>query len=114
MHSVNVRNLKNNPSQAIDATENGPVLVLKGNEPRALMVGFSAEIFENPQLIKRALAAALFKDGVLSLGRAAKIAGTSVSDFISHISDLGIPIADGIEIDARTDMETLEEWLGSS
>jgi predicted HTH domain antitoxin len=41
-----------------------------------------------------ALVIKLFQDGVISLGRAAKLAGLSHGTFLDCLSSLGIPIAD--------------------
>ena len=38
MHTTNVRDLKKNPSLALRRAREGPVLILKGNEPDALLI----------------------------------------------------------------------------
>ena len=38
MHTANVRELKKNPSRALRLAKEGPVLILKGNEPDAVLV----------------------------------------------------------------------------
>lgn len=40
--------------------------------------------------LRPALAAALFKDRVLSLGAAARVSGTPLQDFMAYLTDLGI------------------------
>jgi len=64
--------------------------------------------------VRLALATALFKSEALSLGRCARLAETSPSEFITHLSRLGVSIVPGTKDDAMRDMETLEEWLRSS
>lgn len=113
MDAVNIRELKRNPSAAVRKTANGPVLVMRGNEPAALLVGLDLSE-DTANSTRLALAASLFTGGTLSLGRAADLAALSVSAFISHLGDLGIPIAEADEDDATADMASLDAWLASS
>ncbi len=93
MQATNVRALKKNPSQALRmARETGPVLILKGDEPDALLVHLDGSLTATEAGIRPALAASLYREGCLSLGRAATVAGLSVSDFVSHLGSLGIDI----------------------
>jgi antitoxin (DNA-binding transcriptional repressor) of toxin-antitoxin stability system len=116
MDSVNVRQLKNNPSEALRRLSDGPVLVLKRDEPAALLVQLNVEAMSEAGDVRLALGAGLFKDGTFSLGRAARFARVSVSDFITHLSRLGISVVQTDDADKHTkhDMETLDEWLASS
>ncbi|MCY3972459.1 MAG: UPF0175 family protein [Acidobacteria bacterium] len=52
----------------------------------------------------------LFQRGEVSLGRAARIAGVSTADMISHLSRLGVAVVQGDREAAGTDMETLDEF----
>lgn len=38
----------------------------------------------------------------------------SVSQFVSHVSRLGIPVVKLEGVEAGRDMDTLDEWLASS
>ena len=58
-------------------------------------------------------ATSLFKSGELSLARAAKLAEMELSDFIVHISRLGIPVINLSKEETEQDMDTLEQWLAS-
>ncbi len=113
MDTVNVRQLKNNPSEALRSAVKGPVLVMKGDRPTAwiLNLGVGGEL--NEPEVKLAVAVALFSDGALSLGRAARLAGIGAGEMISHLSRLGISI-DRENQDVEADVETLEQWLASS
>ena len=112
MYAVNVRNLKQNPSAALRQAERAPVLVLKGDEPNALLVHLDASILGTDRTIRPALAAALFKDGVLSLGAAARVSAISLQDFAIYLDELGIAL---VGLDETTDDETasLDKWLES-
>jgi predicted HTH domain antitoxin len=81
------------------------------NEPDALMVGLkSSNIIDMPG-VRIALATALFKEGDLSLARAAKLADVPLANFISHISRLGVPVINQTEEDVKQDLDTLDQWL---
>ena len=111
MHCVNVRQLKNNPSEALRNATEGPVLVLKGDNPDALILHLDLGSAPEDADVRLALGAALFESGSLSLGRAARVASVSVGQMVSHLSRLGISIA---EEGGREELETLDEWLASS
>ncbi len=114
MHSVNVRQLKNNPSEALRSAAEAPVLVLKGDHPEALLLHLDLEQLPDKPDVLLALGAALFQSGAISLGRAARVARVSVAEMISHLSRLGAAVVQGDRADAKGDLETLEAWLASS
>lgn len=114
METVNVSGLKNNPSEALRLARQDVVVVMNRDRPDALLVGIEAAgVLEAPG-VRPAFATALFRDGQLSLVRAAKLAGMPVAAFASHLSRLGIPVIVLEAQDAVQDMDTLEQWLASS
>ena len=84
MITVNVSGLKNNPSEALDMLD-----------------------------VRIAVATALFRDGDLSLARAASLAKMTLAGFIAHVSRLGIPVINQTDNEVEEDMDTLDEWLAS-
>ena len=112
MYATNVRNLKKNPSLALRQAEESPVLVLKGDEPNALIVHLDKSLIEAERSLKPALAASLFKDGTLSLGGATRLSGMSVQSFIQFLAELGIDV---VRSDETSDLETkdISAWLAS-
>ena len=104
MHTTNVRELKKNPSLALRRAKEGPVLILKGNEPDAVLMHLDGSLTETEAGMRPALAASLYKSGSVSLGRAAKISGLSLS--------LGIEVVrpDETTHDEARDVST---WLKS-
>ncbi|AGX86614.1 UPF0175 family protein [Candidatus Symbiobacter mobilis] len=114
METVNVSSLKNNPSEALRLAHHDVVVVMNRNAPDAVMIGIDSLGVLEARGVRPAFATALFRDGNLSLSRAAHLAGMRVSEFASHVSRLGIPVVrlDGAE--AARDMDTLDEWLASS
>lgn len=114
METVNVSSLKNNPSEALRMARHDVVVVMNRDRPDALMVGIEAAGVLDAAGVRPALATALFRDGQLSLVRAAHLAQMPVARFVQHVSRLGIPV---IRLDAQEtgrDMDTLDEWLASS
>lgn len=109
MYATNVRNLKRNPSEALRQAELEPVLIMKGNEPNALLFNLKNSFGNANEQLKPALAASLFKSRVLSLG-AAKVSGLNLSDFITHLNELEIDL---VIPDSQTshELNVLESWL---
>ena len=63
--------------------------------------------------MRPALAASLYSDGsVRSLGKAAKISGLSLSEFVSHLGSLGIEIVRHDEITSNEPGD-VTPWLAS-
>jgi predicted HTH domain antitoxin len=114
METVNVSGLKNNPSEALRRSHREVVVVLNRDKPDALMVGVDLAGVLDAKGVKPALATALFRDGNLSLARAARLADMALGDFVAHVSRLGIAVVRLDADEAARDMDTLESWLASS
>jgi hypothetical protein len=112
MHATNVRNLKKNPSLALRQAEESPVLVLKGDEPNALILHLDKSLAEGVQSVRPALAASLFKDGTLSLGGAVRLSGMVTQAFLWYLAELGIDV---VRCDETTqhDAADFDRWLAS-
>lgn len=114
MKAVSVRELKNNPSAALREAREHPVMVLNRHRPEALLVHLDDESLLSEPGIRRALAAALFRDQSLSLGQAARFSGVSIAEFIRHVSRLGIPVVGGTSDTVREDAEAIGAWRNGS
>ena len=113
MHATNVRALKKNPSLALRlARDAGPVLVLKGNEPDALLVHLDESLTDTQSGIRPALAVSLYREGCVSLGKATEVSGLSMSEFIDHLGSLGIDVVRDDETTSR-EAADLSVWLSS-
>ena len=110
MHATNVRNLKENPSLALRRAEEGPVLVLKGDEPHALIVRLDGTLLEGEASVRPALAAALIKEGALSLGAAARVSGMALADFARYLAELGVELV-GVDETIGQEATDLSPWL---
>jgi hypothetical protein len=86
MKSVNVRELKNNPSEALRLAREDMVVVINRDTPDAVLVHLDDEKLLGMPGVRLALATALFRDGDLSLGRAAKVAQVALVDLIQHLA----------------------------
>ncbi len=113
MFATNVRNLKKNPSLALRHAREEPVLILKGNEPDAVLLHLEETLAETKESLRPALASVLYRDGVMSLGAAAKLSGLPLSEFIEHLASLDIEIVGKDETTAEEETD-VAAWLKSS
>lgn len=114
MRAVRVHELKNNPSEALRQARKAPVIVMKGDQPEAVIFHLDSSGLLGQPGMRLALAISLFKEGHLPLGRAARLSELSLAEFIAQLSREGIPVVTGSAHQAREDMETLRKWDGSS
>ena len=114
MHAVSISGLKNNPAEALRHARQDTVVVLNRDHPDAVLIGLDKDGLLQAPGVRPALATALFRDGELSLARAARVAQMGTAAFISHLSRLGIPVIRLTEAETSTDLDTLEQWLQSS
>src|SRR3972149_10479171 len=105
MKSVNVRQLKHNPSNALRMARKAPVVVMNRDQPEALLVHLDDEGLLGEPGVRLALATALYRSESVTLGRGAKIAGIPLADFMLHVSREGAP---GIRGSARTPREDVK------
>jgi predicted HTH domain antitoxin len=114
MKAVNVRQLKNNPSEALREARKHPVVVLRRDQPEALLVHLDDEELLTEPGVRGALATALYRDESLSLGHAARLAGLAVAEFMQHASRLGIPVVRERAAGVREDAQAIAEWRKGS
>ncbi|MBM3344020.1 MAG: type II toxin-antitoxin system Phd/YefM family antitoxin [Betaproteobacteria bacterium] len=114
MQAVNVRQLKNNPSEALRKAQKEMVVVMNGDQPSAVLVHLEQNAMLAMPGIRLALANALFKEGSLPLARAAKLAQMALPEFMQQLSRAGIPVIHGASKEVKHDVETLQAWLASS
>lgn len=111
MESVSVRELKNNPSAALRHARDGEMVVVTNRDtPEALLVGLDHLRVPDVKRLRMALAASLFRDGVITTGTAARIAGVGRADMFETLSRLGIGL-DGNASDVAHDTDVIHAWL---
>jgi predicted HTH domain antitoxin len=106
MHAVNVSTLKNNPTQALQWAMSEPVVVFNRDRPQAVLTELNSAGGMDAPHVQRAMAAALFKDGGLSLVRAAKLA-----EFLRYLALNNIPVIDMTEDEIQQEFKTLDAWM---
>ena len=110
MHAFKIHELKNNPSEALRKARIAPVIIMKGDQPEAILFHLDDDSLLGEPGMRLALATALFKDGHLPLGRAARLAELPLAEFICHLSRQGIPAISGKAREVKDDLETLRKW----
>lgn len=113
MKAVRVRDLKDNPTKALREARRRPVLVLKRDEPEAMIVSIR-DLGADTADVRIALARALYDDEILSLGQAARVAGLSLADFIEHLGARGISVFRLSPEELRRDVEVVEKLRSSA
>jgi predicted HTH domain antitoxin len=91
MKTFTVRDIREHTGALIHGAEIGKLsLVTKHGHPVFLAVPFSEDLLELG--LRPAMAIKLYKEGTLTLGKAAKLAGDSVEGFMDKLSHIGVPV----------------------
>jgi|SRR3990167_10848100 len=91
MDTFSVRDLRERTGELIHDAEAGKLsLITKHGRPVFLAIPFSEDLIEFG--LRPALAVHLYKEGVFTLAKAAKLSGESLEGFIARLSKLGISI----------------------
>ena len=112
MKAVNVRQLKNNPSESLRMARDGPVVVLNRDTPESLLISINDRSMSSVKNLRVVLATALYRDAALSLARAARVSGIPLEEFMAHVSARGIPVLTGDAAIVNQDLEAVSQWLG--
>lgn len=115
MQTVNIRQLKTNPSTALAvAREEDMVVVMNRDHPQALLVDLEQLGVPDLPAVRVALAVSLFRDGAVSAGFAARMAGKPLPEMLTLLSSLGIPLTGAGKTAAhetRDEMRRARDWL---
>lgn len=91
MDTFTVRDLREHTGALIHDAEIGKLsLITKHGHPVFLAVPFSEDLLAIG--LRPAMAMKLYKEGTLTLGKAAKLAGYSIEAFTEKLGHLGIPV----------------------
>ena len=95
MQTINVRQLKSNPSTALRDARTDMVVVMNRDKPDAVMIGFE-QLDGLPDFVhvRQAMAVSLFKDRLISVAGAAKLANEPLGVMLTRLARLGVPVAD--------------------
>ena len=112
MQVVNVRQLKSNPSTALRSARDGLVVVMNRDQPDAVLIGFD-QLAGIPDFVhvRQAMAVSLFKDRLISIGGAAKMAGESTGEMLHRLARLGVPVVDYDEQALVQEVAAAAAWL---
>jgi prevent-host-death family protein len=92
MQTFTIRDLRDRTGELVREAEAGKLSVVTNHgQPVFVAVPFDEVLLKEG--VSVALAVKLFDEEVVSLGRAAKLAGMSVPDFMDHLAELRIPVA---------------------
>ena len=115
MRTVNIRQLKTNPSTALAAAREGEVVVVMNrDDPQALLVDLKQLDAPDLPAVRVALAVSLFRSGSVSAGFAARMAGKPLSEMLMLLSRQGIPLSESGKAagdEASEEMRRARDWL---
>lgn len=93
MDTFSIRDLRERTGDLVRNAEAGQLsVVAKHGHPVFVAVPFSDTLLNNG--VNVALAVRLYQDHMVSMGRAAKIAGMHLESFMECLGSLGIPVID--------------------
>ena len=91
MGAMSVEQLIKNPAKLIEEAESGQVaIVTREGRPVLLAIPYDERLAKED--VHVAVAVRLYQNELVSLGRAARIAGLSLSEFIDRLGALDIPV----------------------
>ncbi len=107
MDTFSVRDLREHTGSLIHDAEAGKLsLVTKRGKPVFLAVPFSEELLKLG--LRLSLAVNLYKEGALTVGKAAKLADQSLENFIEQLGKMGIPVVDYTVDDLSKELKDFE------
>ncbi len=93
METFSIRDLRERTGELVRNAERGQLaIVAKHGHPLFVALPLDEELLRSG--VHVALAIKLFQQGVISLGKAAKLAGLDYESFVDKLSSLGIPAVD--------------------
>ena len=117
MQTVNIRQLKTNPSSALAAARaNDMVVVMNRDNPQALLVDLEQLGLPDLPAVRVALAVSLFRNSSVSAGFAARMAGKPLAEMLTLLSSQGIPLTGNDKAAAdevRGEMQNAQSWLAN-
>jgi hypothetical protein len=115
MQTIDVRQLANDPGNILTATRsNDFVVVMDQNMPHAVLVGLDQLQFPDLDSVRLALAISLFRNGSVSTGFAARMAGKSLSEMLKLLSNMGIPVTGDTEVtvdEVLSEIDAAQAWV---
>lgn len=108
MHTFTIRDLRDRTAEIVREAEAGKLsLVTKHGQPVFVAVPFDEALLREG--VHVALSAHLFDEELLSLGKAARLAGMSLPEFMDRLARLGIPVARPRPEELQQELEALDD-----
>jgi predicted HTH domain antitoxin len=116
VQTVNIRQLKTNPSTALAAArEDDMVVVMNRDHPQALLIDLKQLGVPDLPAVRVALAVSLFRSGSVSAGFAARVADKPLAEMLTLLSSMGMPLTGESKADeVREDMRRGRDWLAKT
>ena len=115
MQTVNIRQLKTNPSTALAAARaDDIVVVMNRDNPQALLIDLERLGLPDLPAVRVALAVSLFRSAAISAGFAARMAGKPLPEMLTLLSSQGIPLTGNDKAaadEALAEMRNARDWL---
>jgi antitoxin (DNA-binding transcriptional repressor) of toxin-antitoxin stability system len=115
MQTVNIRQLKSNPSTALAAArEDDLVVVMNRDTPQAVLVDLEQLAAPNLPAVRIALAVSLFRGGSVSAGFAARMAGKPLAEMLTLLSSMELSLTgdgDAAASEVSGEMLHARDWL---
>jgi len=112
MQTINVRQLKSNPSTALRDARTEMVVVMNRDKPDAIMIGFEQlNGLADFAHVRQAMAVSLFKDRLISVAGAAKLADEPTGVMLTRLARLAIPVADYDATELAAEVVMGSAWL---
>jgi predicted HTH domain antitoxin len=109
MHVFSVRDLREHTGALIHDAEAGNLsLITKRGHPVFLALPFSEELLNLG--VRSSIAIKLYKDGIITLEKAAKLADSSVEAFIEKLGFLGIPTVTYSTEELKEELNFFDEY----
>ncbi len=108
MHAFSIRDLRERTGELVRNAEAGQLaLISKHGKPLFVAVPFDENILQHG--VHFSIAIDMFKERVISCGKAAKIARMPLEEFMEALSQLGIPIVDYDPQEVEQDLENIKK-----
>lgn len=110
MQTYSVRDLREHTGDLIQGAEEGKLsLITKYGNPVFLAIPFNEVMIQNGLQI--ALAVEVYRESIVSLGKAAKIAQLSIEEFMEKLAAFDIPIVDYPADEIQKELQIIKKHL---
>ena len=106
MFYVSAAEFQSNPRLALHQAKSQPVVVLNQAQPEAFIMGFHMDNLTSIPGVRSALGAAMYRNGGLSIVRAARVAQMPLVKFIEYLSCIDAGVVQQTALQVNTEIST--------